>query len=125
MHKATAALIKNHDFIAVENLSTSNLVKNHNLAFSVSDVGWYSFLTKLKYKAVRNGKTVHVIDRFYASTQLCSECDEKTGPRGLSQLSVREWECSSCNTVHNRDVNAARNILYKGIEDFLTVGTTG
>ena len=125
LHKATSALIKNHDFVAVENLSAFNLLKNHNLAFSISDVGWHSFLTKLKYKAARSGKTVHVIDRFYASTQTCSECNEKTGPRGLSQLSVREWTCSNCKTVHDRDVNAARNILAKGIEDFLTVGTTG
>ena len=125
LHKATAALIKNHDFVAVENLSASNLVKNHNLAFSISDVGWYSFLVKLKYKAARSGKTVQVIDRFYASTQLCSECNEKTGPRGLSQLNARKWTCSNCNSVHDRDVNAARNILAKGIDDFLTVGTTG
>ena len=83
------------------------------------------FFTKLKYKAEKSGKIIQVIDRFYASTQLCSECNEKTGPRGLSQLNVRKWECSNCGITHDRDVNAAKNILYKGIEDFSTAGTAG
>ena len=123
LHKVTSTLIKNHDFVAVENLAASNLVKNHKLAFSINDASWYSFLVKLKYKAERNGKTIQVIDRFYASTQLCSECEEKSGPRGLPQLNVREWTCSHCGTTHDRDVNAAKNILTKGIKDFLTAGT--
>src|SRR5699024_9928825 len=123
LHKATSALIKNHDFVAVENLAASNLMKNHKLAFALGDVSWHSFLVKLKYKAERSGKIVQVIDRFFASTQLCSECEEKSGPRGLSQLNVREWTCSNCGVTHDRDVNAAKNILAKGIEDFLPAGT--
>ena len=123
LHKATSTLVKNHDFVAVENLSASNLVKNHKLAFSINDASWHSFSTKLEYKAARSGKTIQVIDRFYASTQICSECEEKSGPRGLSQLNVREWTCTNCDTTHDRDVNAAKNILYKGIKDFLTAGT--
>ena len=123
LHKATSTLIKTHDFVAVEDLAASNLMKNHKLAFSISDASWCSFLVKLKYKAERSGKTIQVVDRFYASTQLCSECDEKSGPRGLSQLNVREWTCSNCGTTHDRDVNAAKNILAKGVEDFLTAGT--
>lgn len=125
LHKTTAMLIKNHDFIAVENLSASNLMKNHNLAFAIADVSWNSFFTKLKYKAERNGKIVQPINRFYASTQVCSNCNIKTGPKGLSQLNVRRWACKSCGSTHDRDINAATNILYKGVEDFLTVGTTG
>ena len=125
LHKVTTELINNHDFIAVENLSSSNLMKNHNLAFAISDVSWYSFVTKLEYKAEKSGKIIQFIDRFYASTQTCSKCNEKTGPKGLVELSVRQWECSNCNTVHDRDINAAKNVLYKAIEDFLTVGTTG
>lgn len=125
LHKATSTLIKNHDFVAVEDLSASQLAKNHSLAFSINDASWYSFLTKLKYKAEKEGKTVQVIDRFYASTQLCSACGDKTGPRGLSQLNVRTWTCSSCSTTHDRDVNAATNILHKGVDDFLTAGTAG
>ena len=123
LHKVTSALIKNHDFVAVEDLSASNLMKNHKLAFALGDVSWHSFSTKLKYKAKRSGKTIQVIDRFYASTQICSECEEKSGPRGLSQLNVREWTCSNCGATHDRDVNAAKNILAKGIEDFLPAGT--
>src|SRR5699024_10770494 len=123
LHKATSTLIKNHDFVAVEDLSASNLMKNHKLAFALGDVSWHSFSTKLKYKAERNGKTIQVIDRFYASTQICSECEEKSGPCGLSQLNVREWTCSNCGVTHDRDVNAAKNILAKGVEDFLTAGT--
>ena len=123
LHKATSALIKNHDFVAVENLAASNLMKNHKLAFSINDASWYSFLVKLKYKAERSGKTIQVIDRFYASTQLCSECNEKSGPRGFPQLNVREWTCSNCGATHDRDVNAAKNILAKGIKDFLPAGT--
>ena len=123
LHKATSTLIKNHDFVAVEDLSASNLMKNHKLAFALGDVSWHSFSTKLEYKAARSGKTIQVIDRFFASTQICSECKEKSGPRGLSQLNVREWTCYNCGVTHDRDVNAARNILAKGIEDFLPAGT--
>ena len=123
LHKATSTLIKNHDFVAVEDLSASNLMKNHKLAFALGDVSWHSFSTKLKYKAKRSGKTIQVIDRFYASTQICSECEEKSGPHGLPQLNVREWTCESCGTTHDRDVNAAKNILAKGIKDFLPAGT--
>ena len=123
LHKVTSALIKNHDFVAVEDLSASNLMKNHKLAFALGDVSWHSFSTKLKYKAERSGKTIQVIDRFFASTQLCSECEEKSGPSGFSDLKVRQWTCSNCGVTHDRDVNAAKNILYKGIEDFLTAGT--
>lgn len=123
LHKATSTLIKTHDFVAVEDLSASNLMKNHKLAFALGDVSWHSFSTKLKYKAERSGKTIQVIDRFYASTQLCSECDEKSGPSGFSDLKVREWTCSNCGVTHDRDVNAAKNILAKGVEDFLPAGT--
>lgn len=125
LHKVTSTLVKNHDFVAVENLSASNLMKNHKLAFALGDVSWHSFLVKLKYKAERSGKTIQVVDRFFASTQLCSECEEKSGPCGFSQLNVREWTCSNCGTTHDRDVNAAKNILSKGVKDFLTAGTAG
>ena len=123
LHKATSTLIKNHDFVAVEDLSASNLMKNRKLSFALGDVSWHSFLVKLKYKAERSGKTIQVIDRFYASTQLCSKCEEKSGPSGFSELKVREWTCYNCGITHDRDVNAAKNILSKGIKDFLPAGT--
>ena len=100
-------------------------MKNRKLSFALGDVSWHSFSTKLEYKAARGGKTIQVIDRFFASTQICSECEEKSGPRGLPQLNVREWTCSNCGTTHDRDINAAKNILSKGVQDFLTAGTAG
>ena len=76
----------------------------------------------LQYKAERKGSIVQFIDRFYASTQTCSQCDAKTGPRGAAELNVRTWTCSNCGYIHDRDVNAATNILYQGIEEFLPQG---
>ena len=119
LHKVTTELIKNHDFIAVEDLSSSNLMKNHSLAFAISDASWCTFIAMLQYKAERKGSIVQFIDRFYASTQTCSQCDAKTGPRGAAELNVRTWTCSNCGYIHDRDVNAATNILYQGIEEFL------
>ena len=100
-------------------------MKNHNLAFAIADASWCTFVAMLKYKAERKGSVVQLIDRFYASTQLCSACGDKTGPKGVSELNVRTWTCSNCGCTHGRDVNAANNILYRGIEEFFTVGTTG
>lgn len=124
LHKITTDLVNNHDFIAVEDLSAENLKKNHNLAFAISDASWRSFLAKLEYKAENQGKVVQTIDRYYASTQTCSCCGSITGPKGYSELSVREWECSECGSQHDRDVNATINILNKGLEEFIAVGTT-
>ncbi len=124
LHKLSTALVKNHDFIAIENLSVSNLQKNHCLAFAISDASWRSLFTKLEYKAKRAGGIIQVIDRFYASTQTCSSCGEKCGPKGESSLKVRSWTCSNCGEVHDRDLNAAKNIVAQGLQEFSAVGTT-
>lgn len=124
LHKITTQVVKTHDFIAVENLSASNLMKNHRLAFAISDASWRTFYTMLQYKAKKNNAVVIAIDRYCASTQTCSSCNEKTGPKGLSDLHMREWICSHCDAHHNRDVNAAINILNRGLEEFIAVGTT-
>ena len=124
LHKITTDLINNHDFIAVEDFSPENLKKNHKLAFAISDVSWHSFFTKLKYKAEKQGKIIQVIDRYYASTQICSECESITGPKGFAELNVREWDCSVCGAHHDRDVNSAVNIRDKGFEEFIAVGAT-
>lgn len=125
LHKITTDLINNHDFIAVEDLSAENLKKNHKLAFAISDVSWYSFFAKLKYKAEKQGKIIQVIDRYYASTQICSCCKSITGPKGFAELNVRSWTCTQCGTTHDRDINAARNILTQGLLEFSTTGTVG
>lgn len=125
LHKISSSLLESYDFIALEDLSSSNLMKNHKMAFAIADVSWYKFFTFLAYKAKDQGKIVFKIDRYYASTQICSYCEKRTGPRGLSGLNTREWTCSSCNIVHDRDINAAINILRIALEEFTTVGTTG
>ena len=124
LHKVTTDIINNHDFIGLENLSSSNLLKNHNLAFAISDVSWNEFKTFLEYKAERNATVVSYIDRFYASTQTCFECKSKTGPKGFSQLHVREWTCAECGVTHDRDVNAALNVLEKALHVFLETRVT-
>lgn len=124
LHKLSTALVENHDFIAIEDLSVSNLQKNHRLSFAIADASWRSLFTKLEYKAKRQGCIVQVIDRFYASTQICSSCGEKCGPKGEIGLKVRQWTCSNCGVTHDRDLNAARNILTQGFQEFSAVGTT-
>lgn len=125
LHKATSLLSQNYDFIGMETLSSSNMMKNHNLAYAIADSSWNEFSTFLKYKMSKQGNEVVFIDRFIASTQTCSHCGEVTGPKGLTELSVRQWQCSHCHTHHDRDMNAAQNILYKGIEQSTTIGTMG
>ena len=127
LHKITHYLVNTHDFIGVENLSSSNMMKNHNLALAISDASWCEFITYLEYKAERHNVIIQKIDRYTASTQLCSHCLEKTGPKGITELNVREWECSNCHVIHDRDVNAAINILRVALELFieLTTGTVG
>jgi transposase len=90
------------------------MVKNSKLAKSISDASWSSFTQMLEYKCNWYGKCLIKIDRFYPSSKTCSECGYKLD---TLELDVREWECPNCNTVHNRDLNAAKNILRKGFSD--------
>lgn len=114
LHKLSRMIVNNHDFIAVEDLKVSSMIKNKKLSYSVSDVSWSELVSMIEYKSSREGKHFVKVDSHYPSTQLCSGCGEKTGPRGISNLGVREWVCSLCGVVHDRDVNAARNILVEG-----------
>lgn len=115
LHKVTHLIAGLFDFFALEDLRSSNLMKNHKLAKAIQDVSWDKFTTFLEYKMVRKGGVIVYIDQYYPSTQLCSHCEEKTGPKGISNLSVREWKCSDCGVIHDRDVNAALNILFEGL----------
>ncbi len=110
-------LINNHDLIVAENLKSKNMLKNHALALSISDVGWRSFLQKLAYKAELYGKTFITVNP-KNTTQTCSECGFIMGSGNTKKLTLedREWTCPSCNTYHIRDVNAAKNILSKGLK---------
>jgi putative transposase len=112
--KETTKLINNYGTIFVGNVSSSKLKKTR-MAKSVSDAGWSSFKSMLAYKAIALGVEFKEVKENF-STVTCSGCFERSGPRGLSALGVREWTCKSCGIHHDRDVNAAKNILRFGRE---------
>ncbi len=89
------------------------MVKKHNLVKSIADVSWYELTRQLEYKAGWNGRKYIKIDPFYASSQICSTCGHQNTE--TKDLSVREWKCPICGAMHDRDVNAAKNILAEGL----------
>lgn len=110
-------LINNHDLIVAENLKSKNMLKNHALALSISDIGWRSFLQKLAYKANLYQRTFIVVHP-KNTTQTCHDCGFIMGSGNTEKLTLkdREWTCPACQTHHIRDVNAAKNILSKGLK---------
>jgi putative transposase len=112
LHKISTEIVKNHDIISVEDLSVKNMMKNHKLAQSLSDVSLGMFYTMLEYKSKWNDKSFVKIDRFFPSSKTCSNCGWIYQDLNLS---IREWACSSCNEHHDRDLNASKNILKQGI----------
>ncbi|MFF3895357.1 RNA-guided endonuclease InsQ/TnpB family protein [Streptomyces sp. NPDC001812] len=109
-HKASTQIIRDSQAVYVEDLAVSGLGRTR-LAKSVHDAGWSAFTRMLEYKAVKHGRTFARVDRFFPSSQVCSACGFRDGPKPLH---VREWMCSKCGTVHDRDHNAARNVLFEG-----------
>ena len=113
-HKLSRKLVEEYDFIAMEDLNVSGLIRNHRLAYSIADVRWSQLLNFIRYKCQWYDKWFRQIDRFYASSKICSECGAYHKDI-VNSLSVREWICPDCGTYHDRDVNAAKNILIKAL----------
>lgn len=116
LHNLSTILVKNHDLVAAEELRSSNLLKNHALAMSISDVGWRTFLGMLTYKADLYGRTFITVNP-KNTTQTCSDCGFVMGTEGTDKLTLaqREWTCPHCGVHHIRDVNAAKNILARAL----------
>ena len=121
LHKESTRIIRENQAVYVEDLCVRGLARTR-LAKSVHDVGWSAFTTMLEYKARRHGREFSRTGRFEPTSQLCSACGARDGPKPLS---VRTWTCAACGTAHDRDVNAARNILALGRRERLNACGTG
>jgi len=109
-HKLSTQIIRDNQAVFVETLSAKGLGRTR-LAKSVHDAGWAQFVGMLEYKAVKHGRYFAKVDRAFPSSQVCSACGFRDGPKPLH---VREWTCGKCGIVHDRDHNAARNVLFEG-----------
>ena len=118
LQNLSTQILRENQTVVVETLAVKQMSRkggNYKKALnrSIANASWRAFIEMLRYKAEWYGRELVEVDQFYPSTQLCSCCGEKTGPKG--DLSVREWTCPNCSTLHDRDVNAAKNILNQGL----------
>ena len=113
LHKLSTQLVKDYDVICIETLRPKNMLKNHRLAKSISDASWGEFVRQLEYKCDWQHKALVKIDPFFPSSQICNECGAKNP--ATRDLVVRSWICSECGAEHDRDINAAKNILNEGL----------
>lgn len=112
LHKLSSELINENQVICLEDLQVKNMLQNHKLAKAISEVSWYEFRRQLEYKAKWYGRTIVIIDKYYPSSQICSNCGNNTGKK---ELSIREFDCPYCGKHHDRDINASINILHEGL----------
>lgn len=119
LHKLSRKLVNENQVVVVENLHVKGMVRNHNLAKAISDVGWGTFVNFLAYKLEKKGGKLVEIDRWFPSSKLCSNCYYQIDELPLD---IREWICRSCGTRHDRDGNAATNIRAEGIRMLQTDG---
>ena len=110
IHKLTTKLVKMYDVICIENLNVKGMVKNRKLSRAISDLSFYEFKRQLIYKANQSRKTIKEVDRFYPSSKTCSHCGFVMAKIDLT-LAIRNWQCPSCDTQHDRDINASLNNL--------------
>lgn len=111
-HKLSTRIVRENQVMCVESLAVKNMVKNHRLAKAISDVGWGEFVRQLEYKAAWYGRTLIKIDQWYPSSKTCHACKHVLDSLTLD---IREWVCPACGVVHDRDTNAAKNILAEGL----------
>jgi putative transposase len=114
LHQLSTRIIRENQTVVLEDLNVSGMLKNRKLARSIADAGWRQFRTLLEAKAQIYGRLLVVINRWLPTSQVCSTCGHQDGKK---ELSIREWQCPSCGAVHDRDINAALNILAAGLAE--------
>ena len=111
LHRTSTRLVRQNDMIVIEDLNVAGMVRNRHLARAISACGWGEFRRQLAYKCQRYSRRLVIIDRWYPSSKTCSACGHLLADLSLS---IRQWRCPSCGTWHDRDINAAKNILAAG-----------
>jgi putative transposase len=114
LHKVTTRLVRENQTVVIEDLAVRNMIKNRSLARVIGDAAWRKLRSMLEYKAAWYGRELLVVDRWFPSSKLCSACGQLAGNLTLA---VRSWACPECGAVHDRDVNAAKNILAAGLAE--------
>lgn len=112
--KSSHDIVKNYDIISIEDLNIQGMMKNRKVSHSFQMKALRKFLTILQAKAKLVGKTIYIVDRFFSSSQICSVCGDKN--KSVKNLALRDWTCPNCGTHHDRDENAARNILQEAMK---------